>query len=293
MKWSQSELFNLIKNLKSDEDPTNTTENVADWASEVPPYPANPPHASSPDPRPPVAPPPPTVGKHLTTAHTQTNFATLYNKNMDDLNRCIHVAGNAISTLDTIEARLLETRNYVANLSASNIAINEDTAREFIAMFADQVNALISELDREEPNMLRDSRVQIRFVELGGEQSVNGIDLTLISIEKLVAFKLQSSAASPSDWVAFFDTMSSIVKNNVQIISSIMLALIASREYTANISDFALRENIIGPQRPNGQGTPIKNTSAQRFFPSRTSEITRNMPSPFDEPPFDDKDDES
>lgn len=281
MKWNQSELFGLIKSLKGGDPPD---EADIEYSSPAPDEHAPVPHTPQrnlPEFRPPVVPQRAVNPAVVPPPQARTNFTTLYNKNMDEINRCIHVAGNAISTLDTIEARLYETRNYVANLIESNIGINEQKAHEFVLMFAEQVNALISTLDHEEPNMLRDSRVQIRFVELGGSQTVNGIDLTLISIEKLIAFKLQNSNGTPHDWLAFFDTMSGIVKNNVQIISSIMLALIASREYTANISEFAMRENIIGARPPEGAAPRISSSKAERFYPSRTSEITRNMPPPY------------
>lgn len=280
MKWSPAELTNFIKNADKKKEHLAINTVMPDTGETDDSLETATPETYSSDNCGTHSPDQSYTQHHAEIAKSRTNSTHVRDRNVANVDNCICAAGSAISALDTIETKLQETRDYIASLAASHQPINDVRAHEFILMFAREVNNLISELDSEGLNLLRDNRVQIRFVELSRHVPESNVELALISIEKLVAYKIQKSDGTPHEWVAFFDTLSNIVKSNIQIISSVMLALIASRDYVNAVSDYAFRENVFGAKQVPPSSAPIANQANQQTAPLFRSNGSRNEFSP-------------
>jgi len=130
-------------------------------------------------------------------------------------------------------------------------------------------NHSVSRADENYVNMLRDSRLQIRISELGGSDTrAKQVDLTLISLDKLMAWKLRDGPSDPYAWIELIDQMERVAIQNVQILSSIILTLLAARDYTCEVVDLV----TVPPTPPHhatlafaahgdGVPTPAKPTS--------------------------------
>lgn len=168
------------------------------------------------------------------------NLQSKYNASIAKIDRNIYAMASAVTSLDNIEAKLLEVKGHLEDLMQSGQPVDYDKVEDAIHYLAEQVNLTIQDLDDQCINLLRDSRIHISFAEIDGPESATiGVDLTLISLDKIMSYKVRQNGANLSNWIDFTENFASIVHSNVHIISSMMLTLFASRDYTNEVTKFA------------------------------------------------------
>ncbi len=95
----------------------------------------------------------------------------------------------------------------------------------------------------------------------------DGVALTMISLERLLDYKIKSALTEglvADDTPEFVDDICSIISSNIQVLTSIMLALFASRDYTQAVTKLAARERII-PSVANGSGQPVRHSTIDQM----------------------------
>ena len=187
-------------------------------------------------------------------------------RNIDDN---IYALAAAITALDQFERKLSEARSQISDLCRRKQPIDLAKVERTLLTLVDHINKSVRRADENYVNMLRDSRLQIRISELGGSDTrAKQVDLTLISLDKLMAWKLRDGPSDPYAWIELIDQMERVAIQNVQILSSIILTLLAARDYTCEVVDLV----TVPPTPPHhatlafaahgdGVPTPAKPTS--------------------------------
>lgn len=188
-------------------------------------------------------------------------------RNIDDN---IYAVAAAIAALDRVETKLFEARSQIEDLCRRNQPIDLAKVERTLCALADHINKSVRGADENYVNMLRDSRLQIRISELGGtEPRAKQIDLTLISLDKLIAWKLRSGPTDPLAWIDLIEQMRRVASQNVQILSSIVLPLLAARDYTSEVVDLVMApsEPALYPQAiaAAGEGTGLRTKTANHM----------------------------
>jgi len=177
-------------------------------------------------------------------------------RNIDDN---IYAIAAAIAALDRVEAKLFEARSQIEDLCRRNQPIDLAKVERTLLALADHINKSVRRADENYVNMLRDSRLQVRISELGGNEArAKQVDLTLISLDKLIAWKLRDGPNDPHAWIELIDQMGRVAIQNVQILSSIILTLLAARDYTSEVVDL-----VMAPETHPHHGVPALATQSE------------------------------
>jgi hypothetical protein len=122
--------------------------------------------------------------------------------------------------------------------------LDHSKVHRMVSQLVEHLNGVVAGVDQQCVNLLRDSRIEIKLVELDeGSRRETGLTLTLISLEKLMAHKLKNGGRRAEDLADLIDDISVIVRNNVHILSSMILVLFSSREYVDGVTGFVLPES--------------------------------------------------
>lgn len=176
----------------------------------------------------------------------EPDYQNKYNTSIAKIDQNIYTIAAAVTALDNIECKLLQVKEHLEDLLNSGQPVDYDKIEDAIQYLAEQVNLTIEQLDEHCINLMRDSRISIHFSEIDGPDSAKaGIDLTLISLDKIMCYKVRKNGASLTDWIEFTENFARIVHSNVHIISSLMLALFASRDYTNEVTKFAFPQTAL------------------------------------------------
>ena len=168
-------------------------------------------------------------------------------KNIDDN---IYMLAAATAALDRVEGKLFEARSQIDDLIRRGQPVDLVKVERTLLALADHINQSVRRADESYVNMLRDSRLQVRISEVGGqEERARQVDLTLISLDKLIAWKLRDGPSEPEAWVVLIDQMSRVATQNVQILSSLILTLFAARDYTSEVVDLVMTPPEGQPRR--------------------------------------------
>ena len=168
-------------------------------------------------------------------------------KNIDDN---IYALAAATAALDRVEGKLFEARVQIEDLIRRGEPIDLAKVERTLLAMADHINQSVRRADENHVNMLRDARLQIRISEVGGvEERAKQVDLTLISLDKLIAWKLRDGPSDPHAWIELIDQMSRVATQNVQILSSLILTLFAARDYTTDVVDLVITAPSDQPRR--------------------------------------------
>ncbi|MEZ5774914.1 MAG: hypothetical protein R3D33_09540 [Hyphomicrobiaceae bacterium] len=182
-----------------------------------------------------IAPYRPQPGDMTSALHEQ------YEGSIQNIEQNIFGVAAAVTALDSIEEKLSQARGQIEILKARGEPVDYDKVERALRALADHVRVIINRLDERHVNLLRDARFEVRFVELDdGEDRTMGVDLTLISLEKLVAYKLRDGTRRPEETIALIDQMAKVVHHNTHVLSSMILALFASRDYTEEVARLVL-----------------------------------------------------
>jgi len=159
-------------------------------------------------------------------------------RNIDDN---IYALAAATAALDRVEGKLYEARTQIDELCRRGEPVDLVKVERTLLALADHINQSVRRADENHVNMLRDSRLQIRISEVGGQETrAKQVDLTLISLDKLIAWKLRDGPSEPQAWIELIDHMSRVTTQNVQILSSLILTLFAARDYTTEVVDLVV-----------------------------------------------------
>lgn len=177
--------------------------------------------------------------------HVEPALQDRYERSVERIESCIYALATAVTALDSVESKLSEAREQIAMLRRRGRPVDGAKVHRTLIQLAEHVNTTIGAMDRHGVNLLRDSRVSIKLTEIDDsvERAV-GIELTLISLDKLMAYRLKDGGLDEDEAVALIDNFSSVVFNNVQVLSSAILALLASRDYTDEVTRLVLTESI-------------------------------------------------
>lgn len=200
-----------------------------------------------------LAPPPPpspvmTYGQAAKPAPRRFERAPALQRQYDEsvkrMESNIYTLAAAVSALDGIEKKLIEARGQIAAVLAGGEYLDHGKVHRMVSHLVQHLNGVVASVDQQCVNMLRDSRIEIKMVELAdGSRRETGLTLTLISIEKLMAHKLKNGGRRPEDLAGLIDDISGIVRNNVHILSSMILVLFSSREYVDGVTGFVLPDS--------------------------------------------------
>jgi len=178
-------------------------------------------------------------------------------RNIDDN---IYALASATAALDRIEAKLSEARGQIERLCDRGDPVDLAKVERTLLALAEHVNQSVRRADENFVNLLRDSRLQIRIAEVGGgEERAKQVDLTLISLDKLIAWKLRDGPDDPQDWIDLIDQMSAVAGRNVQILSSLILTLFAARDYTTDVVGLVMAPEHVEPM----PASPMANSFMQ------------------------------
>lgn len=177
-----------------------------------------------------------------------------YDTSVRKLESSIYIIAAAVTALDAIEGKLAQVRTQIDALRGRGAAVNIEKARETIRFLAEHVTTIVQRIDSQCVNFLRDVRVDLKFIELDADDMSREIDLelTLISLEKLLAYKLRNGVENADQLCLLVDAVEQVVHNNLHVLSSMILVLLASRDYTDEVARLVL-DDAIDIARSNGQ----------------------------------------
>ncbi len=168
-------------------------------------------------------------------------------RNIDDN---IYAMAAATAALDRVEGTLLQARAKIERLCADGEPVDLVKVERTLMQLAEHINQSVRRADDNYINLLRDARLQMVISETGDREARSmKVDLTLISLEKLIAWKLREGPADPEAWIDLIDAMGKVVLQNVQILSSLILTLFAARDYTTGVVQL-VSSNQNEPPRP-------------------------------------------
>ncbi len=188
-------------------------------------------------------------------------LANSYHSSLKTIDAHIYGLAAAITALDSIETQLTQARSHIEALRSRGEPINVRKAETTLLNLAEQINSAIRRIDLHDVNLMRDSRIELRVVELDTDETrVMGFDLTLISLEKLLAFKLKSDPRDAGELCGLVDALQHTVNSNLHILSSLVLMMFASRDYTDDVSRLVLSDRL-EDTRQNGRLAPPRLTT--------------------------------
>jgi hypothetical protein len=169
-----------------------------------------------------------------------------YSRSLKNIDTLVYSIAAAVTALDSIESKLVQARAQIETLRMRGEPVNHRKVEVTLGNLADHLNAAISRVDVHTVNLMRDTRIEVRIKELDSETDREmGLNLTVISLEKLLTYKLREDADTNA-LCELIDTMSSVVHNNLHILTSLVLVLFASRDYTHDVAAMVLPQGFDG-----------------------------------------------
>ena len=189
--------------------------------------------------------------QHQPSLNPKTNnvWHEKYDRSLTNIQNHIHAIAGAVAMLDAVEHKLIAIKVELQRISDANLRIDGNKVLHALQALSEFVNDAISSVDDQCVNMLRDAKLEIRFAEMDSiNQQPDGVSLTMISIDRLLDYKIKAAMAEgmvAEETPEFVNDICSIVSSNIQILTSVMLALFASRNYIVAVTKLAARERII------------------------------------------------
>ncbi|MGI9477089.1 MAG: hypothetical protein ACR2PI_10315 [Hyphomicrobiaceae bacterium] len=186
-----------------------------------------------------------------------------YDRSLDNIQDHIHAVAGAVAMLDAVEHKMIAIKLELQRIHDAGLMIDGNKVLVALQTLADYVNQSIESVDDQCVNMLRDAKLDIRFAEMDTSSQPDGVALTMISLDRLLDFKIKSALTEglvAEETPEFVDDICAIVSSNIQVLTSIMLALFASRDYTQAVTKLAARERII-PTIESGAGQPARHST--------------------------------
>lgn len=190
-----------------------------------------------------------------------------YDRSLDNIQDHIHAVAGAVAMLDAVEHKMIAIKLELQRIHDAGLMIDGNKVLVALQTLSDYVNQSIESVDDQCVNMLRDAKLDIRFAEMESQNQCDGVALTMISLDRLLDYKIKAALTEglvADDTPEFVDDICAIISSNIQVLTSIMLALFASRDYTQAVTKLAARERII-PAVEKGAGQPIKHSTIDQI----------------------------
>lgn len=190
-----------------------------------------------------------------------------YDRSLGNIQDHIHAVAGAVAMLDAVEHKMIAIKLELQRIHDAGLMIDGNKVLVALQTLADYVNQSIESVDDQCVNMLRDAKLDIRFAEMEASSQPDGVALTMISLDRLLDFKIKSALTEglvAEETPEFVDDICAIVSSNIQVLTSIMLALFASRDYTQAVTKLAARERII-PTIDGGAGQPVRHSTIDKM----------------------------
>lgn len=172
-----------------------------------------------------------------------------YDRSLSNIQSHIHAIAGAVAMLDAVEHKMIAIKLELQRIRDANLLIDGNKVLAALEALSDYVNQAITSVDDQCVNMLRDAKLEIRFAAVDSEfAQPDGVALTMISLDRLLDYKIKAALTEgliAEETPEFIDDICAIVSSNIQILTSVMLALFASRDYTQAVTKLAAREKII------------------------------------------------
>lgn len=229
MRWGLAEAFGLAPKSR-------TPDHLKISAVNIGPEPRAPMHFATGR-----AAPLPQVPAHAPALQRGRALQEKYETSLKRIEGGIYTIAAAVTALDAIESRLAEARGNIEDLIRRNQPIDYSKVERLLTRLAEHTNVAVASVDDQCVNLLRDSKIEIKLTEIDGNTPREvAIDLTLISLKTLIDHKLSQGPGHPRDIIAMVDHVARVVSANVHILSSMMLSLIASRNYVDEVTELVL-----------------------------------------------------
>ena len=178
-----------------------------------------------------------------------------YDRNLNNIQEHIYTIAGAVATLDSIEHKILEMKFELERIRDNDCHIDCDKVILALQLLSEYVTNATEKVDGQCLNLLKDAKMELRFGDMSeaadkvtGRKKSSNVSLTMISVNKLLDAKIKNALANgliEDELPEFIQEVCAIVSSNIQILTSVMLALFATRDYTKAITKYAVRENII------------------------------------------------
>lgn len=172
-----------------------------------------------------------------------------YDRSLSNIQSHIHAIAGAVAMLDAVEHKMIAIKLELQRIRDANLLIDGNKVLAALEALSDYVNQAITSVDDQCVNMLRDAKLEIRLAAVDSEfAQPDGVALTMISLDRLLDYKIKAALTEgliAEETPEFIDDICAIVSSNIQILTSVMLALFASRDYTQAVTKLAAREKII------------------------------------------------
>lgn len=172
-----------------------------------------------------------------------------YDRSLGNIQSHIHAIAGAVAMLDAVEHKMIAIKLELQRIRDANLLIDGNKVLAALEALSDYVNQAITSVDDQCVNMLRDAKLEIRLAAVDSDcAQPDGVALTMISLDRLLDYKIKAALTEgliAEETPEFIDDICAIVSSNIQILTSVMLALFASRDYTQAVTKLAAREKII------------------------------------------------
>jgi len=195
-----------------------------------------------------------------------------YDRNLNNIQDHIYAVAGAVATLDSIEHKILEMKFELQRIRDNDCHVDCDKVILALQLLSEYVTNATDKVDGQCLNLLKDAKMEVSFAELNGAaksiasgNKSSNVSLTMISINKLLDAKVKNALANglvEDELPQFIQEVCAIISSNIQILTSVMLALFATRDYTQAVTKYAVRENII-PTSTNGTKAPLPRSRVQ------------------------------
>ncbi|MBI1385689.1 MAG: hypothetical protein GC150_12340 [Rhizobiales bacterium] len=176
--------------------------------------------------------------------------AEQYSKSIQRIEAAVYLVAGAVASLDSLEIQIVRAKAELERLRLAGEPVDIDKVHLVVQQMVEHVANVVGDFENGDINLLRDARLQVRFVttkDLDRPVQDYGLDLTLIALDNLAALHVRAGR-DPVKLERFLDGLHKIVHSNIHILSSLILALFASRDYTNEVTRLALDMGVLGQQ---------------------------------------------
>ncbi len=205
------------------------------------------------------APPVQKIALSRTRNHEPVVTAPSHHPDVHRIDTAVNELGAATAALDAIELQLIKAKAEIHRVQASGADLDFDEIDRVIDALAAHINETLRNLRPEAANIVADTKLEIAFSAPGaGSEKDFRLELYLISVESLAVLR-HATDGTPQAYISFIDDLINVVNANINILTSLLVTLCASRDYTVEVTKLA---RSVGIAQPGVVGTQAPLTSA-------------------------------
>ena len=164
-----------------------------------------------------------------------------YERSLQDIDGVVRVLAGAIASLDAAESKIVRARMELERLRAAGEPIDVVKVVQVVEALAAHVCDIVSDVEANGVNLLKDAKLEVRVSQMDPnaiDQEI-GVHLVLLPLDKLASLH-KRLGRNPQALVDHVDALARIVHANTNVLSSLMLSMLASRDYTNEVTKYAL-----------------------------------------------------